>query len=363
MVIARLIFIATLASTLQGCGALLAAGAYGGMAASAAFQSRPDQSLNYEIEIATSDGRTLVFKGSTDCPHFVNLNIGAGYSTNNPYSYIVQDGEQWALDGISCDNEILRKGEPRRYLLYRAIDADRGKIYIVTPGGAAQLKYSAFSSSVRLGVNEERNYYDRCPMGPYFYRKMFLADVPPAVGDQTKPIVVYRENYLCGKANKQALSLTENEFEKNFERGHKIIAIEKGHLEYQRDVSGWNPVAGIVPTVPLEVASRDVRSASGIDSTGVPYGCMRVVLGGELFIVSEHGRGSFLYGPSERALYAFSSVGHYDIEDHVKARGWIPCERPPDIERFARGTAYLVQPGRVIRRDPEGGFVCRGEFD
>jgi hypothetical protein len=127
---------------------MLAMGALAGMGVEQAAHARPDRSLEYDLEITTTDNRTLVFKGTTECPHR-STTMGAGYRTDTPETMITVDGEKWILSGIDCHNEIVDKGQ-RRFVLYKIVDDHVAKTYFVAPGGSASLTKISVESSIAI---------------------------------------------------------------------------------------------------------------------------------------------------------------------------------------------------------------------
>lgn len=357
MTASRLIPLIFAFALLGGCQSMLAMGAWGGMAVSAAMRAKPDRKLEYAIEVKTVESRIFRFEGSTECPHYVGMDV-SGYSTKTSYAFSIGD-PQWVLTGIDCNNEIVHKAENlRAYRLYRVIDDSQGKVYFVMPGGPAQITRGSFRSSVHPSSQDRSSYFQKYGDGPFFYSKIFLTHTPPSVSGYEKPIVVYEGRNLCGRHNPEGLSIEPALFLEDFRRGRTITAIERGYLEYRADAKGWAPTPGAEPSVPLDVAVRSHREP----------GCTRLIVGGREFVVS-YGGFTVLYLPDEKAFYRVSRVAHHHIERRARQeKNWSPCGKPAEGERFAVGTMYVIPAvahpalSRVARKNADGSYSCQPRF-
>lgn len=360
--ISSVILLIALASILQGCDQVKALLALAGIGVGTALQARPDRNLSYKIEIATNDGRILLFKGSTECSHSVNPNGYRGrYFTKSPVASTTVQDEEWVLSGINCDNEIVEK-KPGQYLLYKIIDERQAKVYFVGNDGPARVTNATFDSTVISSSKAPRPQGFPYPAGPYLYQKVFFSTAPPAVIGLSEPIVVFQGTNVCGQQNSVGLSLSKEEFFEQFRRGTGMVAVEEGILAYQRADNAWSPVAGADPSTPMDAAA----SAASSTAEKLEYGCVRLLVNSRAFVVSESALGSFLYIPAEKAFYRVARTWYGGAQEYLKEqRDWSACAGPQESQDYRRGVMYRVDENAgvgVTKKTVDGSFVCRSSF-
>lgn len=338
--------------TLTGCDSLKGTTAVAGMGVLQATQARPDRILTYDLEFQTSDNKTLVFRGSTECPHSSST-VGAGYRTNTPEAMIHSEGQQWILSGINCQQEIVGGGQGR-YVLYKVINANLAKTYFVGEG-SARLTRSAVSSAWGSSTGSPV-YLNKHHHGPYIYQKWFLASTPSLVSAQTDPVVLYEGRSPCGIANERGLQLERRVFFETFERRPDLIAIEEGVLKYDEVQKVWKPRAGIQASSPMDAVALQGGTA----------GCLTFGVAERKFVVSDSTRFSWLYIPEERALYRFARASRAPADAWSNTE-WEACAAPANPSNFFLGKAYLIEnkpgwPPKFTRKEADGSFSCKGKF-
>lgn len=347
---------------LQGCDQIKALLAFAGIGVGTALQARPDRSLTYQIEIATNDGRTLLFNGSTECSHSVNPNGYRGrYSTKNPRASAKIQNEEWILSGIDCDNAIVEK-KAGQYLLYKVIDERLAKVFFVMADGPARVSKVTFDSTIVSSSKAPRSQGIAYPAGPYLYQKVFFDAAPPAVSGHSKPIVVFQGTNVCGMQNSVGVSLSKDDFFDQFRRGIGMAAIEEGVLAYQRDADAWSTLAGADPSIPMDAAAFAPTSTA----EKLEYGCVKLLVNGQAFVVSESAVGSFLYIPSEKAFYRVARTWYGDAHTYLKEqKDWSACAEPRESRDYRVGVMYRVNVNagfQVTKRTADGSFSCRNGF-
>lgn len=352
--------ITVLVLLLQGCDQVKALLAFTGMAAGTALKARPDRSLSYQIAIATNDGSTLQFKGSTECSHSVNPNgYRGGYFTMNPSSITTIQDEEWILSGIDCDNEIVEK-KPGQYLLYKVIDGRLAKVYFVMTGGPARVMKATFDSNIISSSKVPRSQGIPYLAGPYLYQKVYFSAAPAAVSNVSEPIVVYQGTSICGKQNSIGLSLSKEEFFDQFQRGTGMQAIEEGSLAYEHKADAWRTVEGSDPSTPMDAATYAPSSNAEI----LEHGCVRLIVNNQTFVVSESALGSFLYIPAEKAFYRVARTWYSDAQAYLgDQRAWSACPAPQALQNVRAGLIYRINEYfEVAKKTLDGGFLCRRNF-
>lgn len=361
---ARRILSATLLTVLvlllQGCDQMKALLAFTGMAAGTALKARPDRSLSYQIEITINDGRTLLFKGSTECSHSVNPNgYRGGYFTKNPNSITKIQDEEWILSGIDCDNEIVEK-KPGQYLLYKVIDGRQAKVHFVMTDGPARVTKATFDSTIIATSKVPRSQGIPYRAGPYLYQKVYFSVAPAAVSSVSGPIVVYQGTSICGKQNSIGLSLSKEEFFEQFQRGTGMQAIEEGSLAYERNADAWRTAEGSDPSTPMDAAAY----VPSDNADKLEHGCVRLIVSNQTFVVSENALGSFLYIPAEKAFYRVARTWYSNAQAYLgDQKAWSTCPAPQDLQNVRTGVIYRINEYfEIMKKTPDGSFLCRRSF-
>jgi hypothetical protein len=301
---------AGLVFVLGGRGFVYLAGMYGYAIANA----RPDRLLTYEIDIQL-DRRVLTFKGSTHCEHAVNIGPGRPdrYSTNNRFTYLTQDGQQWILDGIDCD--LALHGTPREnYRLFEVRSDKDANLFFVTKDSPFRIIKTDFHSRVTVGSKDVQN-LGKYNVGPYAFQKIFLKELPPPLDTllaTSKDVTVIRTfaSLLCRSPDGSEPVLDRDQF-----RGlvasirHYVTAVEEGPLA-RRDSTGlWelrpsNDLFGPLDVTTWEPDGRNWHSS--FDPSLVT--CLPISISGVSVLLHANAGSALVYIPSEKAILTVRAV-------------------------------------------------------
>lgn len=356
-----------ISSIIAGCATVIGVQAigtapYASMAIKGALDAKPDQKLSYTIEVATVDGDSIIFNGSTNCRHSVSFHSDAGYTTTKSYVESYFGSQRWILAGINCDNEI-KKGESTKYILYKTINAETAKVYFVEEGGGAKVTTSLFEHSIHTSANERPEYFDDYDDGPYIYQKVFFDEQLTLFSDKTAPLVICLTPMGCGNKYEVVVNIDSDEFSNEVFRKRRVVAIEEGYLEYVRDTKVWLPKPDRSHTTSFDVAAKRI---SGPNSTGsaqdLGHWYMRIQYdGGQPHTVSTNNRSRLLYVPAERALFLVGRLYRADQDQKV----WHSCPKPQDVPVFSPGTMHITGTGRFgpfVKQNQDGSFSCQNSF-
>lgn len=353
----RLTLLMTVGLILNGCQPTGFIAAHVAMSARAATEARPDELLRYEIEVTTLDNINLLFKGTTECPHNVSFQGGGVYRTKTPYSTLEANGQTWILYGINCNNEFKDK-KTIDYKLYKIIDDEIAKMYFVSPDGNATVEITKFEHEYHSSSDEANNRFNSYDDGPFIYQKVFDISLDRLIANERSPNVVYVGTNICSQLNSDAISIDESDI--------KIASIirdsfmaEEGHLDYVKNEKAWTLRRGRSLSIPMDT----VKPEPWENTSRLPDGCLRLLVGGKIYFVNKNTTSSLLYIRSEHAAIRLQRVHNArEIYGH-----WESCIKPsgmPEVpsELVRRYRASPQKPYIYVKMKADGSYWCNRNY-
>jgi hypothetical protein len=277
---------------------------------------RPDQLLTYEIEVQL-ENRMLAFSGSTHCEHEINLGPGNPhrYSTNDRYSYLNQNGEQWILEGIDCHFAV--HAIPREnYRLFKVKNDNDAELFFVTKDGPIKVTRTAFDARITVGSKEIKT-LSKYNVGPYAFQKIFLKDLPPPLDTllaSRKEVTVVRTfgSLLCRSPDGSDPVLDVDQYRMLTTHVSKNIAgVEKGYLVLRNPTRKWELRSSQNAYGPLDVTTWEPDGRNWHPSFDPSLvSCLPIsVLGGTVLLNANAGA-ALVYIPTERAILTIQPLRH-----------------------------------------------------
>jgi hypothetical protein len=287
-----------------------------------ALNARPDQTMQYRIDVSTVDGHQLQFQGTAFCEHEANLESG-GYKIKNPVAWLKKDKEIWLLSELSC--RAVEGKTDLTFTLYRSVGEKLAHVYFVRPGGHARVTGSDFQWSPGT---LDRDPPVRYNMGPFGYRKRFLQEPDENLRDLAEPTLLHlAETAQCSRMQgftTPTLRIARGQWVGLTNEGYRVLrGIEHGVLKYRSDDS-WILSPGI-----SEAAPADATDRLGWDQPhlNVWAHCMTIVIGGTSVVTSRYGFG-LIYLPDERAILEVGFLTGYGFSEFGKGNTNALVHRP-----------------------------------